>query len=138
MEVKKDNGTKENSIENIKSIYLLQQIFNFLQENKSLKITKYNKKIQKRLDKNINDYINYKKVIIEIIPINIKDINIFINYKEEKRKYYHIYFNDEKEEKSRNYFTKDEKVLKIKIIIDYQIMSFEELFKFNSFNEDHL
>ena len=42
--------------------------------------------------------------------------------------YYHIYFNDNKEEIKRNYFNKNDNVSKIKIIIDYQVKSFEELF----------
>ena len=40
--------------------------------------------------------------------------------------YYHIYFNDNKEEIKRNYL--DDNVSKIKIIIDYQVKSLENLF----------
>ena len=43
-------------------------------------------------------------------------------------KYYHIYFNDNKKEIKRNYLNENENVSKLKIIIDYQIKSFERLF----------
>ena len=42
--------------------------------------------------------------------------------------YYHIYFNDNKEEIKRNYLNEDDNVSKFKIIIDYQVKSFEKLF----------
>jgi len=46
MEKKMNKGYKENSYENIKSNYIIQLIFAFLTENKSLKIINYNKNIQ--------------------------------------------------------------------------------------------
>ena len=42
--------------------------------------------------------------------------------------YYHIYFNDNKEEIKRNNLNENDNVSKIKIIIDYQVKSFKELF----------
>ena len=39
--------------------------------------------------------------------------------------YYHIYFNNDKKEVKRNFLNKNENVEKIKIIIDFQIKSFE-------------
>ena len=131
---------KENYYKNIKSKYILQRIFAYLTENKSLKIIKYNKNIQKKFEKDINDYKNYKKIIIELTPINKEEIknsnnekensdkNYFIKYIEKEKQYYHIYFNNENEEKNRNYFTKDENVTKIKIIIDEHVTSFITLF----------
>ena len=50
------------------------------------------------------------------------------NYLNENEMYYHIYFNDNKEEIKRNYFNKNDNVSKIKIIIDYQVKSFGYLF----------
>ena len=53
----------------------------------------------------------------------------FINIKEEDKKYFHIYFNDNK--KKEIYYTslyKDDNVIKISIIINYQIKSFSGLF----------
>ena len=73
-------------------------------KKKSLEILKYNKKIKNRLNVNLNNY--------------------------KKEDYIHIYFNDNKEEIKRNYLEKNEKVTKIKILIDYQIKSFEHLFEY--------
>ena len=46
----------------------------------------------------------------------------------ENKIYYHIYFNDNKKEIKRNYLDGNDNVSKIKIIIDYQVKSFEQLF----------
>ena len=100
-----------------------------LMENEILQIIKYNKIIQKRLNININDYKKYYETIeIEIIPIKDK-YGKFINIDENDKLYYHIYFNDNKEEIKNKYKIEEEdKVTKIKIIIDYQVKSFKELF----------
>ena len=53
----------------------------------------------------------------------------FITIKKEDEKYYHIYFNENKEEEIKSTkLKKNEKVSKINIIIDYQIKSFYQLF----------
>ena len=53
----------------------------------------------------------------------------FINIKEEDKKYFHIYFNDNKKKEIENTsLNKDENISKISIIIDYQIKSFSKLF----------
>ena len=122
-----------NILMKVKSIYILKNIYDYLSKYFALKIIKYNKKIQKRLDININDYKEYSEhftpIEIEIIPIkNIYGKFINISKKEEEL-YYHIYFNDSKEEVKRNILnTKDNNVSIIKVIIDYQVKSFEELF----------
>ena len=55
----------------------------------------------------------------------------FIDIKEEDKKYFHIYFNDNKKKENENTsLYKDDNVSKISIIIDYQIKSFSELFCF--------
>ena len=55
----------------------------------------------------------------------------FINIKnKEDEKYYHIYFDEDKEEIKRTYLNKNDKVSKINIIIDYPIKSFSELFSY--------
>ena len=119
-------------INNIKSDYILKKIFTHLQKTKSLEIIKYNKKAQCRLNININDYKEYSeiysKIEIELIPNKNKN-GQFINIKKEEKSFYHIYFNDSKEEVQNYYLNKKDKVSKIKIIIDYQIKSFIDLFK---------
>ena len=47
---------------------------------------------------------------------------------EEEKEYYHIYFNDNKNE-TKKYVIGDENISKIKIKIGYQIKSFQELFR---------
>ena len=73
-----------------------------------LKIIKYNKYLQKRLNKDLKDFINHQEITIEIIPINEDERNIIINYVEEGEKFYKIYFNDEKEEKKEIIYIKVE------------------------------
>ena len=96
-----------------------------------LKIIKYNMNIQKILNININNYKNYSElyssIVLEIIPIQ-NEYGSFINIKEEDKKYFHIYFNDNKEEVKKTELNKEDKVSKINIIINYQINSFYELF----------
>ena len=119
---------------NIKSNYILKKVFNNLKKKRILEIVKNNKNIKKRINLNINDYKEYSEkyslIEIEIKPVNNKS-GKFINIKEQDEKYYHIYFNNEKEEIKRNYLEEDEKIKIIKIIIDYKIesKSFENLFK---------
>ena len=148
------DGTKErktrerpNQLENIKGTFFLQKMFDNILKNKYLGIIKYNKNFQKRMNLNINDYKEYSEkytpIELEIIPTKER-IQKFINVKKgdldysqvvkdtikEDEKYFHIYFNDNKEEIKRQYLIKDDpdKVKKIKIIIDYQVLSFEKLF----------
>ena len=88
---------------------------------------KYNKKIQQRLNLNINDYKNYSLIEIELKLVDNK-YGKFINISDEDKKYYHIYFNNSNEEIKRNYLDENDKVNMIKIIIEYQVKSFKELF----------
>ena len=117
---------------NIKIDYFLQNLFNNIERKKLLEIVKINKNIKKRLNINIDDYKEYSEkyssIEIEIKPVNNK-VGKFINFKYNK-KYYNIYFNNNKEEIKRNYINEDEdeEIKTIKIIIDYQVKSFEELF----------
>ena len=117
--------------ENIKADYFLEKVFNNLMKKKSLDIIKYNKKIKERINISIKDYKEYSEIYssieIEMKPVNNKFGN-FINMNENDKKYYHIYFNDNKEEIKRNYLNENENVTKLKIIIDFQVKSFYELF----------
>ena len=111
-------------LKNIKNDYFLMKVFNNLKKKNSLEMVKYNKKIKERLNININDYKEYSETYssIEIELVPVKDaFGKFININEEDKFYYHIYFNNNKEEIKRNYLKKDDKVNKINIIIDYQV-----------------
>jgi len=129
---KKESNKVEpkNIFKKLKSDYFLQKLFYNLLKKKSLDIIKYNKNIRKRMNISIKDYKEYSEIYssieIEIKPVNNK-YGKFINMNENEI-YYHIYFTDNKEEIKRNYLNENDNVSQIKIIIDYQIKSFEELF----------
>ena len=118
---------------NVKNDIILKKILNNLKKNKSLDILKYNKKFQKRPDLSINDYKDYSQLFssieIELIPAD-KEYGTFINIKDEEKEYYHywFYFNNSNTKIKNPILYKDEKVKKIKIIIDYQVKSFHKLF----------
>ena len=103
-----------------------------MHEKRRLEIIKNNKKIQNILYININDYKRYCEIYssieLEIIPSKSK-YGKFINIEEPKdRKYYHIYFNDDKKEIQNFFINENDNISKINIRIDYQIKSFKDLF----------
>ena len=124
---KKEQIKLEDKLENIKSKYIFNKIFNILKTKRRLNLIRFNKNIKKRLNININDYKEYFEIEIEIKPVN-NEYGKFININKEDEIYYHIYFNNNREEIKRNYLNENENVEKIKIIIDHQIKSFEKLF----------
>ena len=132
--VSKENKNELNSktyFENLKSDYFLQKLFEYFTKKKKLEIIRYNKNMLRRLNINIKDYKEYCEtytpIEIEIIPA-LNKYGRLINVKEDELQYYHIYFNDNKEEMKRYSLEEEDKVSKIKIIIDYQVKSFEQLF----------
>ena len=91
-----------NQIKKVKSHYIIQLIFEYMTERKYLETIRYNKRIQKRIDININHYKAYSetKTSIELDIIPMKGENgKFISSNEEGKKYFHIYFNDNKKKK---------------------------------------
>ena len=124
-------NSKDTIFKNLKNDFFLEKIFNNLNKKKSLVIVKYNKNIKKRINININDYKEYSgkysSIEIEIKPVSNK-YGQFINIKKEDKNYYHIYFNNNKKEIKRNYIKEGEQIKIIKIIINYQIESLENLF----------
>ena len=121
-----------NILNNLKSDYFIRILFEYMSKGKSLKTIKYNKNIQKRMDININNYKDYSEkytsIELEIIPMKDK-YGKFINIKEEDKEYYHIYFNDNKENEIKSTsIKKNHNIAKINIIIDYQNESLSNLF----------
>ena len=114
--------------ENLKSNFIFKKILEYMKKNKSLEIIKYNKKLQKRLNLSINDYKEYYLSIEIELKIVDDKYGKFINIPDKDKEYYHIYFNNSNEEIKRNYLFNNEKVKIIKIIIDYQVNSFQNLF----------
>ena len=87
-----NNKVKDNTLfGNIKSDYIFKEIMEKIQEKKMLKIIKYNKSIQKRLNKDINNYKFYffknKGFNIKFIGGNISEhySYIFEKIKTEKK-----------------------------------------------------
>ena len=128
-----NTGLKSNiDFANLKSNFIIKKIFSIMGKAKSLEIMKYSKKLQKRFNLSIKDYKDYSQTYspIEIeLKLNDKKYGKFINIS--CKDYYHIYFDNSNEEIKRNYLKQNEKVDVIKIIIDYQVVSFEKLFKDN-------
>ena len=133
-EKKELNTIKSKDIfKKLRGDYFLQILFNILLKKKSLDIIKYNKNLKDRMNISIKDYKEYSEIYssieIEIKPANNK-YDKFININKKNKMYYHIYFNNNKAEIKRNFLKKNEQVKIIKIIIDYQVKSFEALFHF--------
>ena len=120
-ESSKEKIESKNIFKSLKNDYFLKLLFNNLLKKKSLDIIKYNKNIKNRLNISIKDYKEYLE-IYSSIEIEIKPANNiygkFININEEEKIYYHIYFNDNREEIKRNYLNENEQIKIIKIIID--------------------
>ena len=96
------------AFDNLKSDFFLRKLFDLIKINKSLAIIKHNKKLQKRTKLTFNDYKEFSQLYSSIeIELKISDNKYgkFINIKD------------------------NENVKMIRIIIDYQVKSFKELFK---------
>ena len=131
-ELNKEKIESKNIFNNVKSDYFLQLLFNILVKRKSLDIIKYNKNLKNRINISIKDYKEYSEIFssIEIeIKITNNQYGKFININEENEIYFHIYFNNNKEEIKRNNVNENENIEIIKIIINHQITSFEGLFE---------
>ena len=121
-----------NKINMLKSDYFIQKFFDYMTERKSLETIRYNKYIQKRMNIDINYYKSYSEkyssIEIEMIPMKNK-YGPFMEIERKYKKYYHIYFNNNKKEEIKKTFLKrKDNVSKINIIIDYKVTSFNELF----------
>ena len=118
---------------NLKSDYFLIKLFDMLLKKRSFEIIKYNKNIKNRININIDTYKEflglYSSIELEIKPVKNK-YGGFININKEDEIYYHIYFNDNKEKIKRKFLNRNEQIKTIKIIINYQVKSFEALFRY--------
>ena len=121
---------KSSNLEKINTKYIIIKIFDNLHQNRLLNIINYNKQYQKLMNKKLIDYKSeYLKIEIEIIPEKDEQGD-FINISKKNESNFHIYFNDNEKEIKIKTIDKKDKVNKIKIIIDYKIMSLSNLFRF--------
>ena len=121
-------SNKSFSLMNVKSNYILKEIFDVLDTCKCLNIIRYNKMYQKKLEKDINNFKEeYLKIEIEIIP-SANNLTTFIE-DWDKKGYFHYFINDNKEELKRNYILKMDNAQKITVKIDKEIKSFSRLFQ---------
>ena len=119
----------ESILLNIKSNLIMKKIFAYMDKPKLMKIINHNKILQKRLNLSLEKYKEYFEILSPIIiEINIAENNhgLFINA---HNNYFHAYFDDNKKEIKRNRINEWENAKKIKVIINYQIKSFEGLFE---------
>ena len=131
---KENESAKSNPpFESLKSDYFLQKLYDNMTKKKKLEIIKYNKRIQNRINLSVKNYKEHSETFtpIEIEIITAKDkYGKFININENDKLYYHIYFNDNKEEIKNKYeINKEDKVTKNqrkktkKILVRKQIIS---------------
>ena len=105
MESKKISKKSKFYFDDLKSTFILKKIiFDYIKKPKSLKIMKYNKKIQKRLNLSFNYYKDYSTLYspieIELMLVN-DNYDKFINISDKEKEYYHIYFDNSNEEIKR-------------------------------------
>ena len=109
--IKEEKQTKQTApifeLKKIKSACILRAIFQQFPRKKTLKIIKYNKYLQGKLNLNLEDYENCSTVKIEIIPLLNQYGSKFINIPHEQNSFYHIFFNDEKEERNTTGLIRD-------------------------------
>lgn len=123
------------SFMNIKSKYILKQIFDNIELKTLLKIVKYSKIIQGKLEIGIKDYEDYIGTIeIEIIPPLLESEKIYytlINCQVGERRHCHIYLNDKNNPTKKYFLTQnDANVNKIIIVIDKEVKTFHGLFSY--------
>ena len=126
-----NNSKAKNIFENIKSKYILQHIFKHLNEATFLKIIKHNKYLHNNLEITIDNYINHSKIEIELELYPDKKYGHFINLYDKNPDYFHIYLNNSTEEITNKYdLSTNGNIQQIKIVIDYEQISFNSLFQF--------
>jgi len=131
-EQKNINPNNKSCLEKMKGQFTLKYIFLYLNPNKQLQLIRYNKRYQEMLNIGINDYEKeYKKIGIEIELNPVKNNPAkFINIPKKNEPYFHIFFDDDVRESiiKKNFITKNEKIKRVKIVIDDGVKSLAKLF----------
>ena len=108
-----DPSQSSNLIKKIRSNFIRNILFSFINEKIKFQIIRYNKSIQSKMDIDINTYKKLYEIEIIIIPAREK-FGKFINIIEEEKKYYHVFFNDNKEEEKIKKQKEQSKIIKLK------------------------
>ena len=115
--IKEEEGNK-NRLKKIESEFFIPIIFEHIEKVKLFKIIKINRNIQQKLDINLDKYKEYS-VVHSTIELEIRPvphaIGKFINIKKDEENYFHIYFNDNKEEIKRTELKNGDNISKINI-----------------------
>ena len=133
-----NNNNNNTNINNIKSLYILKKILKCPCEKKLLNIIKYNKKLQKKIDYNINDFGKYSNTRITVVFSKSKKCSGLLSLNEKHktlplfsdRKNIKIFYNNhEKKDKKENYYDENEKLIRAHIIIDKSVTDLSSLFE---------
>ena len=127
MDVTNNNFHKINISNDIKSIYILKQIFYVIDKAKLYHIIKYNKNLRNKLNTGQKYFEDLLKIEIEVIPHENK-YGQFINENIDKG-HFKIYFDNNKEEIKETSIKQNHNIKKIKIIIDKEVKSLNKLFQ---------
>ena len=100
----KSNNIKVNgNLDNVKSKFILKKIIALIQEKKFMKIIQYNKNMQHRLNISNIDYKKICQVELELIPLP-NHYGKFISVAKGLESHYHIFFNNSKKAKKKEFF----------------------------------
>ena len=126
------NTIGRGDLDDIRSVYILKYIFEYVSEIKLLKLIKNSHKKQSRLDISLNNYIRFSEISssieIDITPANNK-YGQFINIMKNDEEYFRIYFNNDEKEIKRSFIEEKENITNIKVIINHKVKSFCGLFQ---------
>ena len=129
MDKKKNSQPKANFPARVRSKFILKKIFEHLNKIQLLQIIRYNKDLRKELDISDEDYKRESwKIEIELILTDDAK-GKFINIRKGLEPYFKIYFNNNTQERKEKKVNENDKVERIKIIIDHQNNAFDGLFK---------
>ena len=110
----------------IKSYFFLRTLFDLMRKEKSIKIAKINKSLQKKLNLSIKDYKEYSQIYSSIeVELKLADNEYgrFINIPDQEKDYYQIYFSNSKEE-----------IKKTNLFLEYNLYHFCEKSIYTLFN----
>ena len=126
------NTIDRGDLDDIRSVYILKYIFEYIPEIKLLKLIKNSHKKQSRLDISLNNYKRFSEISssieIDITPAKNK-YGQFINIMKNDEEYFHIYFNNDEKEIKRSFIEEKENITNIKVIISHKVKSFCGLFQ---------